>query len=191
MAGADLIEIPDPLDITVTAGQEFTQDFNLLTDGVETKDFINDPEFFDLEPLNTDPGKFFTFFIVVKGTFAVFVAEQTGQPIDYSTLKRFKLDIKPSYTNCRVLTDIDFIKSNLNLFIGAVGVTSALDAAATLEFNCVNFSIIPEFLTANSLADEAAAVVACPMDPDSIGLFENGLIEESVLGVPGATILTF
>lgn len=193
LVGQRVITVPPPLEVTVSAGEPLTQDFNLLTDGVETRDFISHPDFFDLEPLKSDPGKFFKFFVVVKGSYAVYIVTETGQPLDYSRLHRFRADIKPAYTDSAVLTDIDFISDNLNFFIGAVSVTNAFDAAQTLEFNYINFTIIPEFLTVNGFADEAAAVASgtCDMDSDSIGIFATGLIQESVSGSPGATILTF
>ncbi len=173
-----VIPVQPPLTIGVTVGQELARDFNLLTDGVRTADFINAPDIFGLAPLKTDPAKFFTFFVIVDGAYATFVATQTGQPIDYTLLKRFKGDIKPTYTDCRVLTNIDFLQDSLNFFIGAVDATQALDATCTLEFNCINYSVITtpsNFLAVNGYADEAALVAAgvCNMDCDSIGIVEN------------------
>jgi hypothetical protein len=166
---ADFFQVPDALNVQVVAGQELPKDFNLMTDGVRTSDFINDP-IFQLEPLKSSPAKFFTFFVIVKGAYAVHVAVTTGQPIDYALLKRFMRDIKPSYTDAKVLTDIDFIQDNLNLFVGPVDVVNALDAAATLEFNCVNYAVIPEFMQTNgfpyTVADETLAV-----GPVAAGLF--------------------
>jgi hypothetical protein len=77
-----------------------------------------------------------------------------------------------------VLTETDFLADGLNLFIGAVDVTNAFDAAATLEFNCINFSIITSpgsFLAVNGFPDEDALVTSglCNMDSDSIGLSEE------------------
>jgi hypothetical protein len=165
----DFFPVPDALNVQVIAGQELPKDFNLMTDGIRTEDFINGP-LFQLEPMKSSVTKFFTFFVIVKGAYAVHVAVTTGQPIDYALLKRFMLDIKPSYTDAKVLTDIDFIQDNLNLFIGPVDVVNAFDAAATLEFNCVNFAIIPEFMATNgfpyTVADETLAV-----GPVAAGLF--------------------
>lgn len=173
-----VIPVQPPLTIGVTVGQELVRDFSLLTNGVRTADFINAPDIFNLAPLKTSVTKFFTFFIIVDGAYATFVATQTGQPIDYTLLKKFKSDIKPTYTDCKVLTNIDFLKDSLNFFIGAVDVTQALDATTTLEFNCINYSVITtpsNYLAVNGYADEAALVAAgvCSMDEDSIGIVEG------------------
>lgn len=180
---SNLFPVVPPLNINVGVGQELERDFNLLTDGVRTSDFINDPDLFNLEPLKSDPAKFFTFILRVKGTYATFVATQTGQPIDYSLLRRFKLDIKPSYTNCFIATDIDFLDEAINLFVGAVGVTQAIDAAPTLEFNCVNFAVIPEFMETNGypfmVPDElvAAGPVAAGQFGLNFGAIKDGTFE--------------
>jgi len=178
IVSGNVIPVQPPLDIEVTVGQELERDFNLLTNGVRTADFINAPDIFGLAPLSTSLTRFFTFFVIVDGTYATFVATQTGQPIDYTLLKRFKGDIKPTYTDCKVLTNIDFLNDNLNFFIGAVDVTQAMDATCTLEFNCINYSIImtpTSFLAVNGYADEDALVAAgvCNMDCDSIGIVED------------------
>lgn len=170
-----ILDIPDSLNITVNVGDQLTEDFNLVTDGIRTADYINDPELFNLEPLKSDPARYFTFFLIVSGSYAVEVATETGQPIDYTAIKQFKLDVKPTYTDCMVLTDIDFIEDGLNFFIGAVDVTNLMVAESTLEFNCLNFAIIPEFLTNNGFADEAALLASglCDMDSDAIALVED------------------
>lgn len=183
IVNGNLFGVRPPLDIIVTPGQELDRDFNLLTNGVRTSDFINDPELFNLVPLNASPAKFFTFIVRVSGLFAIDVAIQTGKPIDYALLKRFKLDIKPSYTNCIIATDIDFLDEPVGLFIGAVDVDQAIDAAPTLEFNCKNFAIIPEYMETNgfpfTVADELVAA-----GPLVAGLFaldfqfvKNGTLE--------------
>lgn len=170
-----IIPVPPPLTPSVMAGEDLPKDFNLLTDGVRTVDFRNDPEFFALEPLKSDPAKFFTFFVLVKGAYALHVATQTGQPIDYAALKKFIRDIKPTYTDAGILTDLDHVSDGLNLFVGAVDVMNALDAQHTLEFNPINYTVIPEFLSENSFADEDSVVVAgvADMDLDSVGLYET------------------
>lgn len=142
----DLIQVPPPLNIEVSVGQELPRDFNLLTDGVRTADFINDPALFNLEPLKSNPAKFFTFLVLVKGTYATHVAVQTGQPIDYTLLKRFKSEIKPSYTDFLVVTYMDHIADNLGLFMGPVDIMNVLEATATVEFNLLNWSVVPEFM---------------------------------------------
>lgn len=180
IVGSNLIQIPDPLTIAVTAGQSLPRDFNLISDGIRAADFISAPDIFGLEPLKSDPAKFFTFLMVVKGSYAVFVATTTGRPLDYALLKKFANDIKPTYAKLAVVTDIDFVTENMNLFVGPVSVTNALDAAATLEFNLLNFAVIPEFLTVNGFVDEAALVASgkVDMDSDSVGLFETLEIDE-------------
>jgi hypothetical protein len=164
-----LIQVPDPLTIAVLAGQELPKDFNLVSDGIKTGDFLNSP-YFQLEPLKSDPAKFHTFLVLVKGSYAAYVAVTTGQPVDYDLLKKLVEDIKPTYTKFFVATELDFLQDNLNLFIGPVDVTNAFDAAATLEFNCVNFAVIPEFMTTNgfpsTVADELLAA-----GPVAAGLF--------------------
>lgn len=158
--GANFFPVRDSLNVQVVAGQPLPRDFNLMTDGVRTADFLNDP-IFDLAPLKTDPARFFTFLVIVKGSYAIQVAIETGQPIDYGLLRTFARAIKPTYTDFMVVTDIDFIQDFLNLFIGAVDVTNAYDAAATLEFNCVNYAVIPEYMQTNgfpyTVADELVA----------------------------------
>lgn len=183
IAGESLIQVQPPLTIQVSAGQQLDRDFNLLTDGIRTADFINAPDIFNLDPLKTDPARFFTFLVVVNGSYALHVATTTGSPVDYTLLKRFAKDIKPSYTDYRVVTNIDTISDSLNFFIGAVDVTQALDATCTLEFNCINYSVIvtpSNFLAVNGYADEDALVAAgvCNMDCDSIGIVEG--IEQMV-----------
>lgn len=153
----NLLQVPDPLVISVLAGQKLPKDFNLITDGVRTADFLNDP-IFQLEPLKSDPARYFTFLVIVKGSYALYVTTTTGQPLDYGLLKKLVSDIKPTYTKFFVVTELDFLQDNLNLFIGPVDVTNAYDAAATLEFNCVNYAVIPEFMQTNgfpyTVADE-------------------------------------
>lgn len=178
IAGESLISVQPPLTIQVAAGQQLARDFNLLTDGIRTADFINAPDIFNLAPLKTDPARFFTFLVVVNGSYALHVATTTGSPIDYTLLKRFAKDIKPSYTDYRIMTNVDTITDSLNFFIGAVDVTQALDATCTLEFNCINYSVIAtpsNFLAVNGYADEDALVAAgvCDMDCDSIGIVEG------------------
>ncbi len=189
IVGANLFPVAPPLNIEVVTGQELPRDFNLLTDGIRTSDFINDPDLFGLEPLNSNPAKFFTFVVRVSGSYATHVAVQTGQPIDYTLLRQFKADIKPSYTNCFVATDIDFLDEPINLFVGAVGVTQAVDAAPTLEFNCVNFAVIPEFMEHNgfpfTVADELAA--AGPVALGAIGL-DFGAIKDGTFEAHAGTI---
>jgi hypothetical protein len=183
IVNGNLFQVPPPLNIIVTPGQELTRDFNLLTDGIRTSDFINDPDLFNLEPLKDTPAKYFTFVVRVSGLYAIHVAIQTGKPIDYSLLKRFKLDIKPSYTNCVIATDIDFLDEPVGLFIGAVDVHQAIDAAPTLEFNCKNFAIIPEYMETNgfpfTVADElvAAGPVAAGLFALDFQFVKNGTLE--------------
>lgn len=171
----NLIQVPAPLTITVAAGQKLTRDFSLLTTGVRTADFINAPDIFGLAPLVSNPEKFFTFYVVVSGAYATYVATQTGQPIDYTQLLQFIADIKPTYTKAMVLTNLDFLDEKVGLFVGPVGVTDALDAAPTLEFNLLNFAIHPAFLAQNGFADEAALVLSglVNMDLDSVGIYEG------------------
>lgn len=190
-----LFQVQDPLTPAVTTGQQLTRDFNLLTNGVRTADFINDP-IFQLEPLKSSVTKFFTFFVVVSGSYAIYVATQTGKPIDYDLLKRFKLDIKPSYTDAMVLTEIDFLTDAMNFFIGAVDATNALDAAATTEFNCLNFAIIPEYMQVNgfpyTMADElvAAGPVSAGIYPLQFGQISPGTLElhAGTIGGPQLTL---
>lgn len=181
VVGSDLIKVPDPLEILVSVGQQLPRDFNLFTDGVETADFISRPDIFNLEPLKSDPGKYFTFLVIVKGSYAAFVATTTGQPLDYELLKKFAADIKPSYTKMAIATEVDFVEDQLTFFIGPVDVTNAYDAAATMEFNYLNWAIIPEFLAQNGFADEAALEASglVDMDYDTLGLMEELLIEEA------------
>lgn len=164
IVGGKLFPVVPPLTPSVSTGQQLARDFNLLTNGVRTADFRNDP-IFDLAPLKTDPQKFFTFFVIVSGAYAIHVAVQTGKPIDYTLLKRFKRDIKPSYTDCWVLTELDFLVEPVNFFIGAVDVTNALDAVSTTEFNCTNYAVIPEFMQANGFpfAEPDELVAAGPV----------------------------
>lgn len=180
--------VPPPLSIQVASGESLPRDFNLLTDGVRTADFINDPDLFALEPLKSDPERYFTFMVIVKGLYATHVAVQTGKPIDYELLRRFKRDIRPSYTNCWVLTDVDFLAESANFFLGAVNVTNAFDAASTLEFNYLNYAVIDGYLAQNGFADEAAlaASSAAIMDNDSVGLVEQ--IEQIVDSVGVSTL---
>lgn len=194
IVGGTLLQIPDPLIISVLAGQELPKDFNLVTDGIRTADFRNSP-LFQLEPLKSDPAKFFTFLVIVKGSYALYVTTTTGHPIDYGLLKKLVEDIKPTYTKFFVATELDFLNDNLGLFIGPVDVTNAFDAAATLEFNCVNFSVIPEFMQTNgfpyTVADELLAA-----GPVAAGLFATDYPEiktgtfEAHAGTIGGTILT-
>jgi len=178
----NLIPVPDPLTPTVTTGDWLPRDFNLLTDGVRTADFINDPALFQLSPIYDDIRKFFTFFVLVKGSYAVWVCQQTGQPIDYSLLTKFIDDIKPSYTDAAVLTDLDFIADGINFFIGAVDVSNSYDAAATVEFNPLNFAVIPQYMRTNGYAytvgDELVATA-----PVAAGIYALDFDEILVSGV--------
>lgn len=182
VVNGNLIPVPDPLTPTVAAGDWLPRDFNILTDGVRTADFINDPALFQLDPIYSDIRKFFTFFVLVKGSYATWVCTQTGQPIDYSVLDKFISDIKPSYTDAMVLTDMDSIADALNFFIGAVDVSNSMDVAATVEFNPLNYCVIPEYMRTNGYAytvgDELAAT-----GPVAPGLFALDFDEILVTGV--------
>ncbi len=168
-------KVADPLTINVTVGQKLTRDFNLMTDGIEVADFLSRPDLFESDPLRTDPAKYFTFIVLVKGTYALYVATTTGQPIDYTLLKQFARDIKPSYTKLYIATDIDFLNDNVQFFVGPVDVTNGYDAAWTLEQNDLNFAVIPGFLTTNGYADEAALLASglVNMDNDSFIMVEE------------------
>lgn len=170
-----LQSVPDALGITVTSGQKLVRDFELLTDGVRTVDFINDPAFFALEPIKSNPAKFFTFYVLVKGSYAQHILLTTGQLPDWTTLKDFQRVIKPSYTDFAILTHVDDVADFMDFFIGAVDVTDVMDVSATLEFNGVNFSIIPSYLSGHGFADEDALVAdgSWAMDRDSVGLYEG------------------
>lgn len=194
IVGGTLLKIPDPLTISVLAGQDLPKDFNLVTDGIKTGDFLNSP-YFQLEPLKSDPAKFFTFLVLVKGSYAVYVSTQTGQPVDYTLLKKLVSDIKPTYTKFFVATELDFLQDNLNLFIGPVDVTNAFDAAATMEFNLLNYAVIPEFMQTNgyaySVADElmAAGPVAAGLFATAYPQLKAGTFEAHAGSIVG-TLLT-
>lgn len=167
--------VPDALDITVPAGSVLPYDFNLLTDGIEVRDFISNPDFFRLEPLSLDPQKYFTFVVAVKGEYILDISEQTESLVDYGPTVRFARDIKPSYTDFTVATDLRLDGDGFGLFIGAVDALQLYDATQYLSFNYINFTAIPEFLTVNGYADEDAAVAAgnSDMDLDSVGVHEE------------------
>lgn len=183
-----LYKVAQPLDIQVTVGQQLTRDFNLLTDGIEIADYLSRPDIFASDPLKSDPAKYFTFVILVKGAYALYVSTTTGQPIDYTLLRQFAKDIKPSYTKFYIATDADFFNENMQFFVGPVDVTNGYDAAWTLEQNGLNFAVIPQYLTVNGYADEAALLGSglVNMDNDSFLMVE----ELSIVDTSGTFTLT-
>jgi len=186
IVNSSLIQVPDPLVIEVTAGQQLQNDFNLLTDGIQVADYINSPDIFNLAPLATDPSKFFTFLVIIKGSYAAFVAATTGQPLDLTTINNFTNTIKPSYTKYAIAPHVDFIQDDMSMYIGPVDVTNAFDAAATLEFNGLNYVVISDYLTANGFANEAAAIASnlVNMDQDVVQMYEGLLIQDAISTPP-------
>lgn len=186
------ILIPSFLNPVVSQG-DVIENFARLSDGTAVYDFLNNPDIFTQFDI-PKPQKFFTFVPAVNADVIFDIQAQTGQIFDFSLIIDFLNRIRPAYTNFLIGIELP-LKDSLEVFLESE-LEQILLLTKTVDINPMNFLILPDFVTVNSipgatLADQVDAVKDLPefaLDSEVIGFLETLTVVEEASMVLTSTV---
>lgn len=185
--------LPPYLQPTVYVGQKITN-FTPISTGTKLYDFINNPQFFEADPI-PEPQKFFTFIPIILAD--VIWAEEllTSEVYDFSLIHNFLQKIKPAYTDYIIGIEL-LLKEEFQIFLDAAKIEETLLLTKTVDINYMNYLIIPNYAVVNgipgaTLADQVDNIkdlIEYALDEERVGLAETLEIHDEPALILTATV---